>query len=609
MDVYELYQLEQALSSERLRVYQFYFEAREIGERDPQAALELCERGLALAQRDQYTVGEIWYDREVGSLLHELGQTERAREHLERAVTRFAELGVTVGVASASNILGHIELSRANHTRAIVMFTRYIEAARALGRKQSESIGLGNLANVYLELGNPWRALELQRAGLEIMQQMEDNEENIAWALSLLGNVHLGLNQTDTALLYLTDALQRQRLSKNDRFAAVTLRSLAACALMRKEHDAALEAISEALSLAEQTSDVLLRSGVLNLAAEVHLERGDFEASFKFGTQALTQAQASSERLDQMRARVIVARAELGSSSADERVRVATAALEAVVLEASVTGSGLVEIFALEHLLIVLRDTDQLAQALTCAERLRALERRLAQSDTQRLATVLNAQLDAERERYGLGVTQARAEALEFVNADLQRLNVQNDSLVERLQQQTEILERLAHEDPLTGVYNRRHLELELARAWARTQRDHSLLCVAMIDIDHFKHVNDRYTHRVGDEVLQHTAALLRDHLRLEDTICRYGGEEFVVLLPGVDLSDAVSAMERLRVAMLEYNWEQLGVMQTVTVCIGVAVSSDAPNALSLVDFADTAQYRAKQSGRNRVVWHGQLPD
>ncbi len=606
MDVHALYQLEQSLSSERLRVHQYYFDAREIGERDAQAALEFCERGLALARREQYAIGEVWYDREVGSLLQELGQTEQARQHLERAVTRFAELGVTAGVASASNILGHIELSCANHARAIVMFTRYIESARALGRKQSEAIGLGNLANVYLELGNPWRALELQRASLEIMQQLEDNEDNVAWALSMLGNVYLGLDQTDTALMYLTDALQRQRLGNGNRYAAVTLRSLAACAMMRKEYDVGLDAISEALRLAETTSDVLLRSGVLTLAAVLHLERGNFGAALTVGTQALEQARASSERLDQMRVRVIIARAELGEDIAEERVQAATTVLESVVLEASTTGSSAVEVFALEHLLIVLRDTGQLAQALSCAARLRALERRLAQSDTQRLATVLNAQLDAERERYGLGVTQARTEALEFVNADLQRLNLQNDLLVERLRQQTEILERLSHEDPLTGVYNRRHLELELTRAWAQTQRYDSRLCVAMIDIDHFKLVNDRYTHRVGDEVLQHTASLLRVQLRLEDTICRYGGEEFVVLLPGVDLGAAVSAMERLRVAMLEYDWGQLGLEQTVTVCIGVASSVDAP---SLVDFADAAQYRAKQSGRNRVVWHGQSLD
>jgi len=132
-------------------------------------------------------------------------------------------MDVLVGVASASNVLGHIELSCANHARAIVMFTRYIEAARALGRKQSESIGLSNLAGVYLELGNPWRVLELQRASFEIAKQLENNQQNLAWALSMLGNVHLGLDQTDTALLYLRDALQPQRANKDDRYTAANI--------------------------------------------------------------------------------------------------------------------------------------------------------------------------------------------------------------------------------------------------------------------------------------------------------------------------------------------------------------------------------------------------
>ena len=218
---------------------------------------------------------------------------------------------------------------------------------------------------------------------------------------------------------------------------------------------------------------------------------------------------------------------------------------------------------------------------------LRTLEKRLSQSDTQRLADGLNSQLDSERQRYDLGAARARAEALKFVNADLQRLNAQNDELVEQLQQQTQNLGRLSHEDPLTGAYNRRHLEPELARAWAQTERHAATLCVAMIDIDQFKRVNDRYTHTVGDEVLEATVAVLRDAVRLEDTVCRYGGEEFVVLLPNVSLCDAVTAMERVRVARLSYDWGLLGLSETVTVSAGVASSLEAADALSLVAFAE----------------------
>ena len=144
--------------------------------------------------------------------------------------------------------------------------------------------------------------LELQRASLEIAKQLENNQQNLA------------------------------------------------CALMRKEYEVVLDALSEALILSETSGDVLLRSSVLSLMALAHLERGDFERAFEAAQQALEQAQSGSERLDQMRARVIFVRAELGVSATEGRVRTATEALEGVLKEALLTGSSAVEVFALEHL-------------------------------------------------------------------------------------------------------------------------------------------------------------------------------------------------------------------------------------------------------------------
>ena len=136
---------------------------------------------------------------------------------------------------------------------------------------------------------------------------------------------------------------------------------------MRKEYEVVLDALPEALILSEISGDVLLRSSVLSLMALAHLERGDFEPTFEAAQQALEQAQSGSERLDQMRARVIFTRAELGVSTAEGRVRTATEALEGVLKEALLTGSSAVEVFALEHLVVVLRDSEQLGRALECA--------------------------------------------------------------------------------------------------------------------------------------------------------------------------------------------------------------------------------------------------
>lgn len=170
-----------------------------------------------------------------------------------------------------------------------------------------------------------------------------------------------------------------------------------------------------------------------------------------------------------------------------------------------------------------------------------------------------------------------------------------------------ELRESLRHEslhDPLTGVCNRRYMEDCLRRELARIARDGHVLSVLMVDIDHFKAVNDRWGHEAGDRTLRATARRLGRGTRGGDVICRYGGEEFVVILPGADLSDAARRAEQLRAeaeAGAEAG-EETGA-QPVTLSIGVASaplhgrSSDA-----LLGAADRALYQAKSAGRNRVV-------
>jgi len=135
--------------------------------------------------------------------------------------------------------------------------------------------------------------------------------------------------------------------------------------------------------------------------------------------------------------------------------------------------------------------------------------------------------------RRTLALRQTR-ESLKARESELQALN---GALSERLHEierlQVELREQ-AIRDPLTGLFNRRYLQSTLQREWARCQREKVPLCVAFLDIDHFKQINDRYGHAVGDQVLIRLAQLLTDSIRREDLACRYGGEEFLLLLPEV---------------------------------------------------------------------------
>jgi diguanylate cyclase (GGDEF)-like protein len=156
----------------------------------------------------------------------------------------------------------------------------------------------------------------------------------------------------------------------------------------------------------------------------------------------------------------------------------------------------------------------------------------------------------------------------------------------------------MAITDPLTGAYNRRYLELQLEQVletWTRYQRPASVL---LIDIDHFKRINDKFGHGVGDSAIKNLVEVISRNIRNVDTLCRYGGEEFVVLLAETPLSKARPVAEKLRAAV-----ENTRVVPEVgmTISVGVCDVSVADGVDHWLNLADAALYLAKRNGRNRV--------
>jgi len=168
---------------------------------------------------------------------------------------------------------------------------------------------------------------------------------------------------------------------------------------------------------------------------------------------------------------------------------------------------------------------------------------------------------------------------------------------------------RLATTDALTGTANRRALIQALDRDMALALRTQEPYAVLMLDIDHVKAVNDQYGHLAGDGVLRHVAAVLRQRLRAQDMLGRYGGEEFLVLMPSTDVSGALAAAEALRQAVAQtpcrHGEQTVAVTVSIGVCAGVLEPGDTWD--QRIHAADQALYQAKQGGRNRVQW-GALP-
>jgi diguanylate cyclase len=198
---------------------------------------------------------------------------------------------------------------------------------------------------------------------------------------------------------------------------------------------------------------------------------------------------------------------------------------------------------------------------------------------------------------------EAREQALERNKFELESRIAERTAELQTKQAELEILART---DGLTGLNNRRHFMEQVGHEFRRTQRQERPLSIVMIDLDHFKQVNDTYGHQVGDRVLAGVARVLRDTIRATDLVGRFGGEEFVLALPETDAADAHDLAKRLCQAVREWAYEpasELPILHT-SCSLGVATwwPGSADSLEEILRRADTALYRAKEQGRNRVM-------
>lgn len=220
-----------------------------------------------------------------------------------------------------------------------------------------------------------------------------------------------------------------------------------------------------------------------------------------------------------------------------------------------------------------------------------------AASDAQRNES---AQIKANEELRELqGVLEERVKQrtseLDFSNQQLTMQFERVNSLQEKLRQE-------AIHDSLTGLFNRRHLDEILPIEFARSKRANSPLTILMLDIDYFKKINDTYGHQVGDAVLQSVGNALKASVRAGDIVCRFGGEEFILVFPGMQAQDGQVRAEKLRRMIASQTISEKNQLISVTISIGGSVYPQDGNLYDeLISLADLALYRAKQNGRNRV--------
>jgi diguanylate cyclase (GGDEF)-like protein len=201
-----------------------------------------------------------------------------------------------------------------------------------------------------------------------------------------------------------------------------------------------------------------------------------------------------------------------------------------------------------------------------------------------------------------LALQEKTKEALEY---SVGERTLELEIAMRELSEANRELERLSAIDPLTGLMNRRYFDKRLLGEFRRSRRERRAMSLAMLDIDYFKKINDNYGHLAGDECLKVFAGLLQKHIqRPADVICRYGGEEFVVILPNTDLQGASDLMEKVRevVHNTPVNFDNESIHLTVSIGLTSCVSGPDEQQALVIAHADKLLYEAKNNGRNQVI-------
>jgi diguanylate cyclase (GGDEF)-like protein len=243
------------------------------------------------------------------------------------------------------------------------------------------------------------------------------------------------------------------------------------------------------------------------------------------------------------------------------------------------------------------------AEALRGAGRLEEAYNALSRSaelERQAFTEISELQLSLERAVLQARLARSESDALSIKNRELAEAHAELESRAHQLEALQDRLRDQAERDWLTGVHNRRFLARELAQP--STERFGQVLSVAVIDLDHFKRINDEHGHMTGDKVLVRAAELIGAMVRGSDIVVRSGGEEFLVLMPFTDASAATACCERIRLAIRDEPWVQIASGLTLTTSVGVATAGSDTDLEELLKLADDRLYDAKNAGRDRVV-------
>jgi diguanylate cyclase (GGDEF)-like protein len=506
---------------------------------------EIIRTARALAHNEHLALGL----RFVANLNLRRSEHLTCLHYLIEALELFTTLNNTRQMAACQNEIGSAYLSLGDCADALEYFEASLSTSEGLNSQKGRQVNLMCIAQAQRQLGQLDQALEYARRSLNLIPEFGDTPE-ASEVQSFIGEVQ---------------TLIGRRALEHGPFQEAT-----------KAFETALVSLSDALEHANKLANPEYQASALTGLVGVLTDLERFDTASRFGQDALKIASKLENPAIRGRALVAIGRLRLRSNKPNQALESFKQALEVFEMLALRDEAAQVH----RELANAYKSLEQFALALQHFERFYELDAQIRSQGAERRAQALTVKVDLERAHFEAEIHRVRASELTELN---------------------ELLERQTREDGLTGLSNRRHLEEFMRKAFQVSQQDSSALSVILLDIDHFKAVNDRFSHSTGDQVLQAVAELMREHIQKDELAGRFGGEEFVLVLHA-NPRESYQRAEKLRQAIQDYDWASIATGLEVTLSLGWCAQTNLENHERMLSNADAMLYAAKRAGRNRVM-------
>lgn len=565
-------------------------------------ALTIVEEGMAQFTERQERSGQAMALYQFGQIYRTQRNLSASLNALQQSLDIYESLRDSEGMVNAINGMGITFKHGNDYPAALRNFQRCIPLAKSINDRGSEANALCNMASIYTQIGDNATALETFYSSLPLYEEM-GNEHMMAIALHNIGINYTVLKDPKAAIPVLERGLAILE-KKGDRYHIASLVDvLGAAHIDLNQVETGLEYLYRGLRIFEDLGMPALVAMCLARIAGTLIKQGRFEEGEALLERSLAVNGKAGDRLHYCetlgRLGDLYAVPTFSRHSDEKAIQ--------LLQEARLIGEELDSFTLLCSMYSLLADLYErqgnLKEALAFHRLMYQAEKRLFNEQSDERVKNLQVRFD---------VAQAQ-QAAEIARRDAEIAHLRTVELAEALQE-AERLRALADAqarlDGLTGIPNRRYLDEMLTEEWKRSIWSGSLLTVVLIDIDHFKRINDNFGHGIGDVALRYMASILQNSCRSNDMVARYGGEEFAMILPATDAATGRVLCEKIRAQVEAEDWSQIAPGLQVTISIGLCdvatllLHRDRKTASSsaLLTIADQNLYAAKTNGRNQVV-------